>query len=83
MAEIIGSVVTEQQADFEAWRIGVTHDVKERYAEWNRPERFQFWQADTLREAQALESYFVHFKGMQGWSGGELELDRDAYVYIF
>ena len=40
------------------------------------------WTADSLSDAQDIESYFID-KGMKGGTGGDLSSYRAVYVYIF
>ena len=69
--------------NFQAWRIGLTHDVNDRYEQWNKPQHFLYWEADSLAEAQAVESHLIHKMGMKGGTGGDLDEDKTTYVYIF
>lgn len=85
IADIIRCVALEQQSDYRGWRIGVTYDVRERRAELRQPERFQYWPADSLKDALAIESYFIRIKSMRSVIKRESDQDpdREAYVYIF
>jgi hypothetical protein len=83
MADIIRSVALSENSLYRDWKIGITHDVDDRYREWGRPERFRHWKANSLNEAQTVETYFVRQKGMKGIHGGDLDPLRDAFVYIF
>ncbi len=70
-----------------AWRIGLTHDSAERRQYWTQTERqstdaWSQWVADSLSDAQDIESYFIQ-KGMRGGTGGDLSAGKTVYVYIF
>ena len=82
-ADIIRCVAQEGRSSYQTWRIGVTHDVRDRRKEWNYPEYFQYWKADSIKDAQAIALYFVSFKGMQPVTSGDLDPERNAYVYVF
>lgn len=69
------------------WRIGLTHDLRERYEHWKDTESLKDpdwfdWEADSLFDAQAIEADFIK-KGMQGGTGGNLSASKTVYVYIF
>jgi len=82
-AGIIDRVNRSKTPNFKAWRIGLTHDVQQRYQEWGKPTHFLYWEADSLDDAQAIEAYFINEKGMEGGTGGDLNARRSLYVYIF
>ena len=70
-----------------AWRIGLTHDLAERKKYWRDTENqavshWSSWEADSLSDAQAIESHFID-KGMKGGAGGDLSAQKTVYVYIF
>ncbi len=70
-----------------AWRIGLTHDLAERKKYWRDTENqnvsdWSSWEADSLSDAQAIESHFID-KGMKGGAGGDLSAIYTVYVYIF
>ena len=72
---------------YSAWRIGLTHDLTERKAHWRDTEGLDIkywkdWQADSLSDAQDIESQFIN-KGMDGGTGGDLSAKKTVYVYIF
>ena len=72
---------------YNAWRIGLTHDPAERKQYWTEAEKqrtgsWSQWLADSLSDAQDVESYFIK-KGMKGGTGGVLSAGRPVYVYIF
>jgi hypothetical protein len=74
--------------NFSAWRIGLTHDLTERRAYWRDTKgqdvsSWSSWTADSLYDAQAIESHFINAKGMKGGTGGDLSARRTVYVYIF
>jgi hypothetical protein len=81
MADIIRCVALDEHSDYRKWRIGVTRDVRKQREELRHPERFQWWQADSLTDAQAVASYFLRVKGMG--AAPARDPDRGTYVYIF
>jgi hypothetical protein len=69
------------------WRIGLTHDLTERKAYWRdtKDESVKFWSdwtADSLSDAQDIESHFINI-GMKGGTGGDLSARKTTYVYVF
>ncbi len=69
------------------WRIGLTQDLTERKKYWSETKKedvkhWSDWQADSLSDAQEIESYFIN-KGMQGGTGGDLSTQSTTYVYVF
>ena len=76
------------RSDFNAWRIGLTHDLVECKTYWKDAEHqdvfhWTQWTADSLADAQEIESYFINGKGMKGETGDELSPSKTIYVYIF
>jgi len=70
-----------------SWRIGLTHDLNERYKYWKDTQKeyvgaWVYWQANSLADAQAVEAHFIR-QGMKGGTGGDLSAYRPVYVYIF
>jgi len=80
---IVNRVNQFQPPNFAAWRIGLTHDINQRYEYWNEPEHFLYWEADSLQDAQAIESHFINKMNMKGGTGGDLDPRKMTYVYIF
>ena len=73
---------------YSIWRIGITNDPNERKRYWTETEKqsttsWSQWQADSLADAQAIESYFINEKKMKGGTGGDMSAYRTAYVYVF
>lgn len=69
------------------WRIGLTHDLRERYEHWRETESLTLsdwsaWEADSLSDAQAVEASFIR-RGMRGGTGGNLSSYQPVFVYIF
>jgi hypothetical protein len=76
------------RSDFNAWRIGLTHDLGERKTYWKETEHqdvfhWTQWTADSLADAQEIESYFINGKGIKSGTGGDLSPSKTVYVYIF
>jgi len=69
------------------WTIGLTHDPAGRKQEHrSRGEsvvRWAQWAADSLSDAQEIETYFVRRRGMTGGHAGDLNPYLDVYVYIY
>ena len=69
------------------WRIGLTHDLAERKSHWRDAEgqdvsSWTTWTADSLSEAQEVESHYIN-KGMKGGTGDNLSAHKTVYVYIY
>ncbi len=72
---------------YNIWRIGLTHDAVERKQYWRDTEKqptthWSQWTADSLSDAQDIESHFIN-KGMKGGTGGDLSARRTVQVYVF
>ncbi len=72
---------------FGNWRIGLTHAPDERKTYWKDTEKehvnyWSQWAADSLSDAQDIESHFIN-KGMKGGTGGNLSDQLTVYVYVF
>ena len=71
---------------YASWRIGLTHDWADRKKQWENAGEsvtaWGCWQADSLSDAQGIESHFIN-KGMKGGTGGNLDSRKTVYVYIF
>ena len=84
---IVDRVGSPKTVDYSAWRIGITHDPAERKGqhetEGRRTMYWRQWIADSLSDAQDIESYFINTKGMKGGTGGDLSAAKTVYVYIF
>jgi len=84
---IINRVESAKTVDYSMWTIGLTHDPAERKQQHeNDGESTKYWEqwvADSLSEAQEIESFFINKKGMKGGTGGDLSPRRTVYVYIF
>lgn len=73
--------------DYSAWAIGLTHDPDER-KQWyetkgKSTKYWKQWIADSLFDAQGIESFFINQKNMHGGNGGDLSVRKTVYVYIF
>ena len=83
MRVIHDRVESSKNADYAVWRIGLTHDTKDRYHYWKNPQRWLEWEVNSLSDAQDIESYFINTMGMQGGTGGDLTAGRHIWVYVF
>lgn len=83
---IIDRVESSKKVDYSAWTIGLTHDPTERKqqheANGKSTKYWKQWVADSLADAQDIESYFIYIRGMKGCTDGDLSA-RMVYVYIF
>jgi hypothetical protein len=85
VAEIVAKV---RDTKYVIWRIGLTHDLAERKKYWSETEDeiikyWSDWEADSLSDAQEIESYFINENHMKESAGGELSPHRTVYVYVF
>lgn len=87
-ASIVAAINTKMGGTaYNIWRIGLTHDPADRKTYWAETEKqsttyWSQWQADSLSDAQDIESHFIN-KGMKGGTGGDLSARRTVYVYVF
>ncbi len=87
--DIIDAIIARVgTSGFSSWRIGLTQDLAERKTHWKETEKedIQYWTnwtADSLTEAQDIESFFINVKGMKGGTGGDMSPWKTTYVYIF
>ena len=72
--------------NYSSWRIGLTHDWTQRKQEWKDDGKdvtyWHVWEAESLTDAQNLESHFIAL-GLKGGTGGNLSERKTVYVYIF
>ena len=84
---IVNRVESSKSGDYSAWTIGLTHDTDERKQqhedEWNSTNYWKQWVADSLSDAEDIESHFISEKSMKGGTGGNLSAHKEVYVYIF
>ncbi len=84
---IIDRVESSTTVDYSVWTIGLTHDPAERKqqhkADGKSTKYWKQWIADSLSDAQDIESYFINTKGMNGGTGGDLSTRKTVSVYIF
>lgn len=74
-------------SDLRKWRIGLTNDLRVRYEHWRETENQELlnwdaWEADSLSDAQTVESHFIR-EGMKGGTGGNLSASLPTFVYVF
>ena len=86
-SSILATIQGIAGTDYSVWRIGLTHDLAERKADWRDTEKqdvthWHSWLADSLSDAQDVERHFIN-KGMEGGTGGDLYAYKTVYVYIF
>jgi hypothetical protein len=86
-SSIVAAIEAKTSSNYGIWRIGLTHDLAERKEYWRDTEKqnvayWSDWQADSLSDAQAIESHFIN-KGMKGGVGGDLSAHKTVYVCVF
>jgi hypothetical protein len=86
-ATIVSEIIAKVGKNFPFWRIGLTHDLTERKKYWGGTcqmdtSHWTTWQAESLSDAQDVESAFIN-KGMKGGTGGSLSSRYNVFVYIF
>lgn len=73
--------------NFSNWQIGLTHDPNKRKEEHEKDNKnikyWEQWIANSLSDAEQIESYFINDKNMKGGTGGNLSPNKKIYVYIF
>lgn len=84
---IISKIKGTKSKDYSIWTIGLTHDPEERKQQHKDDKKitnyWKQWVADSLSDAQDIESFFINDKGMKGGTGGNLSARTKVYVYIF
>jgi len=85
--EGIIAAIEKHVSTYSVWRIGLTHDTKQRKHEWEEElgkkiTTWYDWEANSLSDAQYIENHFIK-KGMDGGTGGDLSSYKTVYVYIF
>jgi len=82
-ASIVAAIESKiSTTKYSIWRIGLTNDPKQRKEDWENPKYWSQWAADSLSDAQDIESDFIN-KGMKGGTGGDLSSRYTTYVYVF
>lgn len=84
---IITAIQSKVAFQYGLWKIGLTHDRAERKRYWKDTENLRVdywsdWTADSLSDAQDIESHFIN-KGVKGGTGGDLSASKTVYVYVF
>ena len=69
-------VESVKPADYSLWTIGLTQFPEER-------KKQRQWIADSLSDAQSIESFFVNQKGMRGGANMDFNDHKTVYIYIF
>jgi hypothetical protein len=68
------------------FRIGITHTPDERKQYWSVKENIKYWsqwRADSLSDAQDIESYFINERQMKGGTSGDMSSRYFTYIYVF
>jgi len=84
---IVTAIESKVGSHYGLWRIGLTHDLAERKRYWKDTEDLSVdywsdWTADSLSDAEDIESHFNN-KGMKGGTGGDLSASKTVYLYVF
>ena len=83
---IIKRIESSKKVDYSVWRIGITHDPEERKRQHRKDGKsttyWKQWTADSLSDAEEIESHFINDLGLEGGTGGNLSDDSTVYVYI-
>ncbi len=88
-SEIIAAIESKVgKTDYTIWRIGITQNVEERKIQHRDTEKqnvtcWSQWQADSLSDAQEIETHFINNKKMKGGTGGDLSPYKTTFVYVF
>ncbi len=84
---ISNRVESSKEVDYSAWTIGITQDPDQRRNQHkSEVENIKHWTqgtADSLSDAQAIESLFINDKHMKGGTGGNLVPGVITHVYIY
>ena len=73
---ITDRVESAKPADYSLWTIGLTRFPNER-------KKQRQWIADSFSDAQDIESFFIHKKGMKRGATEDLNDHKTFCVYIF
>ena len=79
---IIQHIETSPSQNSGSWCIGLTCDLPAAYEAWGQPASLFFWDADSLDDAKAIESYCVDAKGMQALSDGGIDSEKPVRICI-
>ena len=84
----IERTVKNSRVTYNNWHIGLTQrNVEERISEHKKEgdkiHGLTVFPVDTLQEAQDIERYFIHKRGMKGGTGGQLSPNKDTQIYIY
>jgi hypothetical protein len=85
-ATIISEINSKVGNIASSYRIGITHDPVERKTYWSAKSsttHWKQWQADSLSDPQAIETYFIQEKKMKGGEGGDMSASKTTHVYVF
>jgi len=87
MDAIVSRVELSKTVKYSAWYIGLTHDPDDRKQQHENEGRstkyWNQWRADSLSDAEQIETYFINEKDMKGGTGGDLDARKTVYIYIF
>ncbi len=84
---IMAGIDAKCGSSYTIWRIGLTHDPVARKQEWKDAGEnvtyWRDWEADSLADAQAIETYYINEKKMKGGTGGDMSPHKRVWVYVF
>jgi len=79
---IIKHIETSPPPNYGSWCIGLTCDLPASYAAWGQPAGLFFWDADSLDDAKAIESFCVQTKGMHSLSDSPIDAGEPVRICI-
>lgn len=86
IATRVGNSKHPDGRDPKMWRVGITNnlaDSKKRHeCEGRSIANWKDWNADSKKVAEDVERYWIHEKGMNGGTGGNVDGSKPVYVYI-
>jgi len=65
-----------------SWCIGLTCDLMASFVAWGRPAGLFFWEANSLKDAKAIESFCVQTKGMHSQSDSGIDSGEPVRICI-
>lgn len=84
---IMYRVEHSREKKYPSWSIGITHspqEIKVRHEEDGiNTDEWEHWQANSLKDAMEIETYFLHWLEMKGCPSDELNPHKMIYVYIY
>lgn len=83
---ILYRVEHSAEKKYSSWSIGITQSTQERKTrheeDGTNTDNWEHWQANSLKDAMEVETYFINYLGMNGCPSDELNPLKVVYVYI-